>query len=257
MTGKPNQKIPVAPLQPIPAVSAPFAHLIVDCVGPLPRSRAGHCYLPTIMCQSTPHPSAYPHRSITSRSVLRALTTFMSTFGIPRVIQSDQGSNFMSKQFAEALRQLKARHNISSAYHPQSQGALERFHQTLKSLLRSFCVELSSDWEEGLLWLLLAIREVAQESLGFSPNELVFGHAVRGPTAVLADEWSTTQPAANVLDYVSVFRFRLYQAHAAAKNALANHSVKCSASSIEKLQHSVLVAIGPTSECSEKFPLQP
>ena len=242
MTGKPNQKIPVAPLQPIPAVSAPFEHLIVDCVGPLPRSRAGNCYLLTIMCQSTRYPSAYPLRSITSRSVLRALTTFMSTFGTPRVIQSDQGSNFMSKQFAKALRQLKARHNISSAYHPQSQGALERFHQTLKSLLRSFCVELSGDWEEGLPWLLLAIREVAQESLGFSPNELVFGHAVRGPTAVLADEWSPKQPAANVLDYVSGFRFRLYQARAAAKNALAK--------SQSKMQR--LVNRRATAQCFEK-----
>ena len=94
----------------------------------------------------------------------------MSTFGIPKVVQSDQGSNFMSKQFSRALKQLRAKHYISSAYHPQSQGALERFHQTLKSLLRSYCVELESDWEEGLPWLLLAIREVVQESTGFSPN---------------------------------------------------------------------------------------
>ncbi len=91
----------------------------------------------------------------------------MSTIGIPKVIQSDQGSNFMSKQFSKALRQLRVDHNISSAYHPQSQGVLERFHQALKSLLRSYCVELDADWEEGLPWMLLAIREV---SLGFSPN---------------------------------------------------------------------------------------
>lgn len=52
---------------------------------------------------------------------------------------------------------------MSLAYHVQSQGALERFHQTLKSLLRSYCVELNQDWEEGLLWLLLSAREVVQE----------------------------------------------------------------------------------------------
>jgi len=99
----------------------------------------------------------------------------MSTFGIPRVIQSDQGSKFMSRQFAKALRQLKISHNISTAYHPQSQRALERIHQTLKSLLRSYCVELGSDWEDGLPWLLM---RVTQESIGFSPNDLVFGHEV-------------------------------------------------------------------------------
>ncbi len=70
-----------------------------------------------------------------SKSILKALTTFMSTFGIPKVIQSDQGLNFMSKQFSKALHQLRVSHNISSAYQPKSQGALERFHQTLNSLV--------------------------------------------------------------------------------------------------------------------------
>ena len=237
LTGKPNQKIPVAPLQPTAAVSNPFEHLIVDCVGPLPRSKSGHSFLLTVMCQSTRYPSAYPLRSITAKSVLKALTSFMSVFGIPKVIQSDQGSNFMSKLFARALQQLKAKHNISSAYHPQSQGALERFHQTLKSLLRSYCVELGSDWEEGLPWLLLAIREVVQESTGFSPNELVFGHTVRGPTAVLADEWGVAEVPVNVLDYVSGFRYRLYEARAAARHKLGKAQSKMQRLFNRKAEH--------------------
>ncbi len=226
ITGKPNQKVPVAPLQPISVVSTPFEHLIIDCVGPLPRSKTGHQYLLTVMCQTTRYPAAYPLRSITTKSVLKALTNFMSTFGIPKVIQSDQGSNFMSKQFSKALRQLRVDHNISSAYHPQSQGVLERFHQTLKSLLRSYCVELDADWEEGLPWMLLAIREVIQESLGFSPNELVFGHVVRGPTAVLAEGWRMSKPSENIADYVNGFRRRLYEARALAKKKLSKSQIK-------------------------------
>ncbi len=111
-------------------------------------------------------------------------------------------------------------------YYPQSQGPFERFHQTLKSLLRSYCVELGSYWEEDLPWLLLAIREVVQESTGFSPNELVFGHAVRGPTAVLADEWCVTETPENVLDYVSAFRYRLYEARGAAIRRLGKSQSK-------------------------------
>ncbi|KAL2077976.1 hypothetical protein ACEWY4_025661 [Coilia grayii] len=235
MTAKPNQRMPVAPLQPIPVMSNPSEHLIVDCVGPLPRSKAGHSFLLTVMCQATRYPAAYPLRSITTKSVLKALVNFTSTFGIPKVIQSDQGSNFMSKQFSRALRQLKARHNISSAHHPQSQGALERFHQTLKSLLRSYWVELGSDWEEGLPCLLLASREVVQESMGFSPKQLVFGHSVRGLPAVLADEWCNAATSfwafspTNVLDYVSGFRYRLYEARAAATRKLgkAQSKMRC------------------------------
>lgn len=46
-------------------------------------------------------------------------------------------------------------------------------------------MQLDRDWEEGLPWLMLASREVVQESTGFSPNDLVFGHRVRGLLAVL------------------------------------------------------------------------
>ena len=87
--------------------------------------------------------------------------------------------------FSQVLKRLHIKHNFSSAFHPESQGALERFHQTLKSMLRSYCFELERDWEEGIPWLLFASREVVQESLGFSPADLVFGHTPRGPLTVL------------------------------------------------------------------------
>ncbi len=73
--------------------------------------------------------------------------------------------------------------------------------------MRLYCVELDCDWEDGL-----PICEVVQESTGFSPNELVFGRTVRGPIAVLADEWRTSEPPENVLDYMSSFHYRLYEA---------------------------------------------
>ena len=48
-------------------------------------------------------------------------------------------------------------------------------------MLKTFCLEIESDWDEGVPLALFAVREVVQESLGFSPAELVFGHTVRGP----------------------------------------------------------------------------
>lgn len=97
VSGKPNQHV-LNSLQPIVAVGEPFAHLIVDCVGPLPPSKSGCKYLLTVMCQSTRYPVAYPLRSITTRVVV-SLSQFISVFGIPRVIQSDQGLNFLSHMF--------------------------------------------------------------------------------------------------------------------------------------------------------------
>lgn len=79
----------------------------------------------------------------------------------------------MSRVFSQVVKQLKVKHQVSSAYHPESQGAIEHFHQMLKSMLRSYCTELCKDWKDGPPWLLLAIWRVSQESTGFSPNELV------------------------------------------------------------------------------------
>lgn len=101
---------------------------------------------------------------------MKALSQFMSISGILRVIQHDQGSNLSSHLFEDMLKQLRIKHNKSTAYHSQSQGALKRFHRTMKALLRAYCVQLDSDWEEGLPWLMLAAQKVVQESTGYSPN---------------------------------------------------------------------------------------
>ena len=114
--------------------------------------------------------------------------------------------------FSQVLLQLAIEHQTSSAYHPESQGALERFHQTLKSMLRAYCKEFERDCDEGTPLLLFATRGVTQESLGFSPAELVFGHTVRGPLKPLKERWFANQsPSTNLLDFVCHFRSKAYE----------------------------------------------
>ncbi len=220
MVGKPNQKIPTAPLQPIPAFDEPFSRVIIDCVGPLPKTKSGNQYLLTIMCASTRFPEAIPLRNIKAPSIVKALTKFFTLVGLPKSIQSDQGSNFMSGLFQQVMDQLGIAQYSSSAYHPESQGALERYHQTLKTMIKSYCFEFERDWDEGVHLLLFATREAVQESLGFSPFELVFGHTVRGPLKLLKEKWLCENPDVNLLDYVSQFRHRLKRATEIAKENL-------------------------------------
>lgn len=222
VVGKPNSKIPVAPLKPIPAVGEPFSRVIIDCVGPLPRSKSGNEYLLTIMDSVTRFPEAIPMRNITAKSVIKALVKFFTTFGLPREVQSDQGSNFMSNMFRQVLKELGIKHQISAAYHPESQGALERFHQTLKNMIRTYCFQNDKQWDEGVPLLLFAAREVVQESLGFSPFELVFGHSVRGPLNVLKENMleKNSDSHTDVLSFVSSFRERLFQTREVARKGL-------------------------------------
>lgn len=128
--------------------------------------------------------------------------------------------------FAQVLKELHVKHSLISAYHPQSQGALEQFHSTLKSLLCAYCVELNGDWEDGLPWLMLVAREVTQESTGFSPNDLVFVHKVHGPLSVLKDCVNETDPPVNLLEYVQGFRHKLFLSCEVAKKNLTKAQSK-------------------------------
>uniref|UniRef100_A0A8B9H0C2 ribonuclease H n=1 Tax=Astyanax mexicanus TaxID=7994 RepID=A0A8B9H0C2_ASTMX len=120
------------------------------------------------------------------------------------------------------MKLLAVKHHLSSSYHPESQGALERFHQTLKTMLRTYCQDSEKEWDEGIPFLLFAVRETVQESLGFSPSQLVFGHTVRGPLKLLREKLvSDNCESINLLDYVSSFRERLFQACEVAKASLA------------------------------------
>ena len=73
-----------------------------------------------------------PKPSHKINAILKALKKFFTLFGLPKSIQSDQGTNFISHTFQQVMNQLGMKQYNSSAYHPESQGALERFHQTLK-----------------------------------------------------------------------------------------------------------------------------
>ncbi len=89
-------------------------------------------------------------------------------------------------------------------------------------MLRKYCMETNKDWDEGIPLVLFAVHESVQESLGFSPAEMVFGHTVRGPLKLLKDKMmeSNTENRMNVLDYVSRFREKLHGACDLARNFL-------------------------------------
>ena len=100
-----------SPLCPIPIMGEPFERVIIDCVGP------------------------------TAPVISKALLKFFSMFGLPKVVQTDQGTNFNSRVFAQVLKTLNIKHMTSTPYHPESQGALESFHQTMKAMLRKYCYD--------------------------------------------------------------------------------------------------------------------
>ena len=112
----------------------------------------------------------------------------------------------MSKVFEQSLQELGIKPIKSSAYHPESQGALERYHQALKTMICKYCHEFETDWDKGIHFLLFATRETPNDSLGFSPFELIYGHEVRGPLKLIKDGLFSDVENKNMLNYVSCFQ---------------------------------------------------
>ena len=210
--GKPGAGVKPSPLVPIPVMKDPFSKIIIDCVGPLPRTKRGNQYLLTIIDSATRYPEAIPLRRITTKNVVKALIRFFTQFGLPIIVQSDQGSNFTSGLFEKVMKSLGIQQFRSTAYHPQSQGVVERFHFTLKTMIKAYCTETGSEWDDCIDLLLFSVRDSVQESLGYSPFQLIYGHVPRGPLKVLKECWLNEDKNVPVVTYVESFTERLKSA---------------------------------------------
>ena len=198
-----KRKIPPAPLIPLPIISEPFKKIAMDIVGPLPRSRAGNIYILVICDYATRYLEAIPLRSIDAAHIAEELIKVFARVGVPEEILTDQGSNFTSHLLSELYRLLHIHSIRTSPYHPQTDGLVERFNQTLKGMLRKTLTRKGKDWDKLIPYLMFAYREVPQASTGFSPFELLYDRDVRGPLDILKESWEASKHSSeSVVSYV-------------------------------------------------------
>nr|XP_054591237.1 uncharacterized protein LOC129155100 isoform X2 [Nothobranchius furzeri] len=219
-----NQCPPKVPLQPLPLINTPFERLGMDMVGPLEKSKTGYRYMLVITDYATRYPEVFPLKTMKAKAVALSLVQLFSRVGFPREIVTDQGTNFMSTLLQQVYQLLGIKGIRTTPYHPQTDGLTERFNQTLKQMLRKFVDETGSDWDQWLPYLLFAYREVPQASTGFSPFELLYGHEVRGPLALLKETWTGEERGegpVNVISYVLQMRERLLKMTTLAQQHLA------------------------------------
>ena len=109
----------------------------------------------------------------------------------------------MSAVLKQVAALLRIQQTTSSPYHQQTNGLVERFNGTVKSMLRKYAFEAPQIWDKLLPYLLFTYREVPQISTGFSQSELLYGRQVRGPLALVKDSWA--QPGNELLTSTSEF----------------------------------------------------
>lgn len=167
-----------SPLVSFPPPSDRFSVIHVDLVGPLPVSR-GQRYLLTCVDRFTRWPEAIPLPDICAETVVNAfLHHWISRFGVPSKIVTDQGRQFESNLWKSLNKLIGSIHAHTTAYHPQCNGLVERFHRQLKASLK--CHD-SVNWIDKLPLVLLGIRSAFKADLQATAAQLVYGTSLRLP----------------------------------------------------------------------------
>ena len=224
----PKGRVPRVPLGKMPMVDVPFRRVAVDIVGPIqPMSEQKNRYILTMIDYATRYPEAVALPDISTERVAEALVQMFSRVGVPEEMLTDCGSQFTSEVMKEVSRLLSLQQLTTTPYHPMCNGLVEKFNGTLKTMLKRMTNERTKDWDKYLPAVLFAIREVPQESLGFSPFELLYGRSIRGPMSILRELWSediSDDQTKTSYQYVIDLRNRLEQTCRLAQDNLAKAS---------------------------------
>lgn len=154
-------------------------HVHIDLVGPLPTSN-GYRYLLTMIDRTTRWPEACPLEDITAEKVASALYEhWIARFGCPVTITTDQGRQFESELFKKLMYRMGIHRTRTTAYHPQCNGMIERWHRSLKAALTARMN--STTWALELPTVLLGLRASIKEDIGASTAELLYGQPLRLP----------------------------------------------------------------------------
>ena len=148
--------------------------------------------------------------SITALKAAEVLVDLFSRHGVPEEILTDQGTNFTSALLGVLYQLIRVKALWTSPYHPQTDGLVERFNRTLKSMLRKTLKGEKRDWDRMLPYVLFAYREVPQATLGLSPFELLYGRDVHGPLDILKEEgMQDAETDKDILTYIMEVRERM------------------------------------------------
>ena len=176
-------KQPRAAAQHITIPTRRFSHVHIDLVGPLPRSSDGFNHIFTMVDHSSRWLEAIPLSSTDTATIAAEFTSsWIAPFGVPDHLTSDWGPQFCSALWSELSQRWGIKHHLTTAYHPQANGMVERAHRQLKDTLRARAG--GGDWTSHLPWVLLGMRAAPKEDSNLSSAELVYGAPLVTPGQV-------------------------------------------------------------------------
>ncbi|OMJ11692.1 Transposon Tf2-6 polyprotein [Smittium culicis] len=172
-------------LQPI-IVLEPFKMVSIDHAGPFPTTEKGNRYILDITDLLTRWVDAVAVPDASTETTIKALEKrLIVPHGCPNELLSDNGSSFTSQQMQILRHKYGIKQIFISPYHPKTNGMTERFNRTLKAMIKAYCTEEQSKWDEHLDMYILAYRTAKHQVLGISPFEALYRRKPKLPANTL------------------------------------------------------------------------
>lgn len=175
---KPSTQHPTGLLHTLPIPTQPWESIAMDFIGPLPPSENGENFLWVIIDRLTSLVHLIPIKTSTDAAELAYLyiQEVVRLHGIAKSIVSDRDPRFTSKFWAEVNRILGTRLLMSTAFHPQTDGATEHANRTINAILRAVVNADQSNWVDKLPMAEFAMNSSVNKSTGYTPFDLTFGY---------------------------------------------------------------------------------
>ena len=164
-------------------VGYPLERVAIDIMGPLPCTHINKArYLLLVSCYFTKWLDAIPLVTIDAKTIaIKLIERFISVFGVPTLLHSDQGSNFESTVFKEVCNLLGIQKTRTTPGRPQSDGMVERACRSVQAMLSAFVAQNQKDWDQFVPLLMMAYRSSIHDTTKCTPCAMMLGREIRLP----------------------------------------------------------------------------
>ena len=198
---KGRNQLPGGLLEPLPVPTRRWSDISLDFITHLPVTRQGHTAILVVVDRLSKLVHFVPTRdTASSEDVARLfIDNIFVHHGMPERIVSDRDSRFTGTFWQNMCDIWQVQRQLSTAYHPQTDGQTERVNRTLEDMLRHWCSPDQDDWDDHLKLAEFACNNATHASTGETPFMLTFGQHPLTPASLfrLDEHGKLRNPVAN------------------------------------------------------------
>ena len=180
---KPTLQKPSGLLQPFPNPSEPWERVSLDFITKLPTTMRGHDSILVVVDMLSKMAHFIPMRETCTAEQVAELFVdhVVRHHGLPKTLVSDRDTRFTGKFWQALFGMCGTRLNLSTAFHPQTDGQTERMNRTLEESLRSYVLPHHRDWDQHLIPIEMAYNDSVHSSTRETPLSVVIRSGVLVP----------------------------------------------------------------------------